>query len=108
MSLIINIYYKGKNGNARKFAEKMISSGIVDRIKKEEGNIGYEYFIPMNDSETFLLIDKWKDQKSLDIHHESSMMNEVEKIKEKYDLHMVVEQLTNTELTDDNYKYIRR
>ena len=37
MSLIINIYYKGENGNARKFAEEMVSSGIVDRVRKEEG-----------------------------------------------------------------------
>ena len=35
MSLIINIYYTGENGNARKFANEMISSGIVNRIRKE-------------------------------------------------------------------------
>lgn len=28
MSLTINIYYTGKNGNAKKFAEKMVSSGF--------------------------------------------------------------------------------
>lgn len=34
MSLTINIYYTGENGNARKFAEEMISSGIVGKIKR--------------------------------------------------------------------------
>lgn len=29
MAITINIYYSGTNGNARKFAEEMISSGIV-------------------------------------------------------------------------------
>ena len=38
MSLIINIYYTGENDNARKFANEMISKGIVDRIRKEEVN----------------------------------------------------------------------
>lgn len=42
MSLIINIYYKGENGNAKKFAEEMVSSGIVDKVRKEEGNERYE------------------------------------------------------------------
>ncbi len=61
VSLTINIYYTGKNGSARKFAEEMISSGIVDKIRKEEGNLKYDYFFPMNDNETILLIDSWKD-----------------------------------------------
>lgn len=36
MSFTINIYYKGKNGSAKKFANEMISSGIVDEIRKKE------------------------------------------------------------------------
>ena len=44
MSLIINIYYTGENGNARKFAKEMVESGIVKRVKAEVGNERYEYF----------------------------------------------------------------
>ena len=44
MSLVINIYYTGKNGSARKFAEEMIESGIVDRVRAEKGNLRYNYF----------------------------------------------------------------
>lgn len=108
MSLIINIYYKGENDNARRFAREMLSSGIVDRIRNEEGNLGYEYFFPIDDSETVLLIDKWKNQKSLDAHHKSSMMNEISKLREKYNLHMNVERFTNIEDSDDNNKFIRK
>ncbi len=39
MAITINIYYSGKNGNAVKFAEKMISSGIVEAIRQEKGNL---------------------------------------------------------------------
>ena len=39
MSLIINIYYTGENGSAKKFANEMISSGIVDRVRAEKGNL---------------------------------------------------------------------
>ena len=91
MSLIINIYYTGKNGSASKFAEEMISSGTVDRIRKEEGNLGYEYFFPMDDSETVLLIDKWKDEEALNIHHKSIMMEEIARLREKFELKMRVE-----------------
>ena len=37
MSLIVNIYYIGKNVSARKFTEEMVSSGIVDRVRAEGG-----------------------------------------------------------------------
>ena len=92
MSLTINIYYTGKDGSARKFAEEMVSSGVVNRVRSEEGNEKYEYFFPMNDSETVLLIDRWKNQEALDIHHKSPMMKEIADLRDKYHLHMRVEQ----------------
>ena len=52
MSLTINIYYTGENGSARKFAEEMVSSGVVDRVRNEKGNLRYNYFFPMDDPET--------------------------------------------------------
>ena len=92
MSLTINIYYTGENGSARKFAEEMVSSGVVERVRNEEGNEKYEYFFPMDDKETVLLIDRWKSQEALDIHHKSPMMKEISDLREKYHLHMKVEQ----------------
>ena len=97
MSLIINIYYTGVSGKAREFAEEMTSSGIVDRVRKEDGNEKYEYYFPMNDKETVLLIDKWKDQRALDIHHKSEMMKEIANLRKKYDLKMRVEKFRDWE-----------
>lgn len=36
MSITVNIYYTGENGNARKFAEEMIQSGTVDKIRRRK------------------------------------------------------------------------
>ena len=94
MSLVVNIYYKGENDNARKFAEEMTSRGIVDKIRAEEGNEKYEYFFPKDDPETLLLIDRWKNSKALDIHHKSEMMKEIANLREKYNLSMKVEKFT--------------
>ncbi len=91
MSVTVNIYYSGVNGNAKKFAEEMVASGIVNDIRAEDGNIRYEYFFPMEDTETVLLIDSWKDQKSIDFHHASPMMKKITELREKYDLHMKAE-----------------
>lgn len=97
MAVMVNIYYSGKDGNARKFAEEMMASGVVRDIRAETGNIRYEYFFPMEDEETVLLIDSWKDQRSIDVHHASPMMAQIIKLREKYDLHMKVERYLSDE-----------
>ena len=91
MAITVNIYYTGKAGNAREFAREMTARGIVREIRAEPGNLRYEYFFPMEDGETVLLIDSWRDQPSLDAHHASPMMGQITELREKYDLHMKVE-----------------
>jgi len=91
MSITVNLYYTGRNGSARQFAEEMVARGVVQRVRAEEGNERYEYFFPMEDPETVLLIDRWKDQKALDMHHKSEMMDEIAKLRDKYHLRLRVE-----------------
>ena len=105
--IIVNLYYTGKNGNARRFAEEMESSGTVDKIRAEKGNIRYEYFLPMNDSETVLLIDAWTDQEAIDVHHASPMMQTIKELREKYDLHMKVERFVSDEMPKTDEGFIR-
>lgn len=91
MRITMHLYYTGKDGSARKFAEEMERSGTADLIRAQVGNERYDYFFPMHDPETVLLIDSWKDQASLDVHHASPMMGTVAALREKYDLHMRAE-----------------
>lgn len=96
---LVHIYYTGTNGSAGKFAQEMVSCGVVQDIRAQEGNLRYEYFFPMDDKETVLLIDSWKDQQALDIHHASPMMEKIAALREKYDLHMKVERYVPDEGT---------
>ncbi len=91
MSIVVNLYYTGRDGSARKFAEEMVASGVVERVRAEEGNLRYEYFFPMDDPETVLLIDCWRDQAALDAHHKSEMMAEIAALRDKYRLRLRVE-----------------
>lgn len=97
MSITVNIYYTGKNGAARRFAKEMLAGGTVERIRQERGNLKYDYFYPVSDPETVLLIDSWADQEAIDLHHASPMMKEIMKLREKYDLHMKVERYVSDE-----------
>ena len=87
----MNLYYTGTDGNARRFVQEMESSGTAAAIRNEEGNLRYDYFISLSDPETVLLIDSWVDQKALDAHHATPMMQTIIDLREKYDLRMTAE-----------------
>lgn len=105
--ITVNLYYRGSNGSARAFAGEMESSGIAEAIRREPGNLRYQYFLPMDDPETVLLIDSWTDQAAIDAHHASPMMARLAALREKYDLHMTAERFVSEDIGTDE-KYIRR
>ena len=105
--ITVNLYYKGTNGNARAFADEMEKSGIAGAIRAEAGNLRYQYFVPLDDPETVLLIDSWTDQAAIDAHHASPMMSQLAVLREKYDLHMSIERYVSEEYHADD-KFIRR
>ena len=108
MAITINIRYTGINGNAEKFAQEMIASGTVDAIRKEKGNLRYEYYRPIDDTETILLIDAWDRQEALDAHHASPMMNIISDLREKYELHMTAERFISVDAPQSDDKFVKR
>lgn len=109
MVITINIYYTGTDNNLRLFMNEMISNGIVDRIRKQPGNLKYEYFIPFEEEGKILLIDQWSSQQALDVHHQSPMMQEIIELRNKYELEMEVERFANDNIsiTSNDRKYIK-
>ena len=107
MPITVNLRYTGVDGNARKFAEEMISSGTVDAIRSEAGNLSYEYYQSLDDPETILLIDSWASQEAIDAHHATPMMATIAELRKKYDLHMTVERYTCADMPETDNRYIR-
>ena len=108
MAITVNLRYTGKDGNALKFAQEMISSGTVDLIRAEKGNLRYEYYQSLDDPETVLLIDSWQDQEAIDVHHASPMMNTIAELREKYNLHMSVERYTDMQDNPEDERFNRK
>ena len=106
--ITVNIRYTGVGGAARAFAEEMTASGTVAAIRAEAGNLRYEYYLPMDDPETVLLIDSWTDQRAIDAHHASPMMAAIAALREKYDLHMAVERYVSAGDAPGDERFIRK
>ena len=108
MAITVNLRYTGKDGAARKFAEEMTAGGTVAAIRAETGNLRYEYYQPLDDPETILLIDSWTGQAAIDAHHASQMMATIAALREKYDLHMTVERYVSAEENTADENFIRK
>ena len=115
MAITVNLRYTGKKGAAQAFAREMISSGTVEKIRAEKGNLRYEYQLPFgkekasdDTSETILLIDSWKNQEAIDLHHASPMMKTIAELREKYDLHMTIERfISDDKIPEQDKAFIR-
>ena len=104
---VVNLYYTGKDGNARKFVEEMERSGTAKAIRAEKGNLRYDYFFPATDPETVLLIDSWDSQAALDAHHASPMMKTIAGLRDKYQLTMRVERDAQENARQQDRLFIR-
>ncbi len=114
MAITVNLRYTGKNGAAQAFAREMISSGTVEKIRSEKGNLRYEYYLPFgeaadNENDTILLIDSWENQEAIDLHHASPMMKTIADLREKYDLHMTIERfVSDDKIPEQDKKFLRK
>lgn len=92
MTITVNILYQGDGNKAHFFADEMISSGLVDKIRQQSGNLRYEYFAPFDNEQAILLIDEWENQEAIDLHHKSEMMAQIAELRKKYQLRLKVTQ----------------
>ena len=53
------------------------------------------------------LIDSWRDQEAIDVHHASPMMSQLAALREKYDLHMTAERFISQEQESDE-RFLRK
>lgn len=109
MAITIHVTYTGVGGSALRFAREMTDSGIADAIRAGEGNLRYDYYLPLTGGESVLLIDSWDSQAALDRHHRSPLMQQILRLREKYDLHMSVERfVTDTDgIPEQDKPFIR-
>ena len=109
-AITVHIYYTGENGSAKAFVKEMLTSGLVDEIRKEKGNRRYEYFFSVEDEETVLLVDSWDNQEAIDLHHSSNIMDQIMELRVKYHLHMKVEHyfLDETGIPKEDQKFVQK
>lgn len=82
--IILNVFYKAKPGKREAFYKAVAESGVPEASRQEAGNIKYDYYMAVDDADTILLVEHWKDEAAFQFHTEQPHFKELGGIKEEY------------------------
>lgn len=90
--LTLLVTYKTKQGMREAFLQAIMESEILEKVRKEEGCLRYEYYSSVEDDNKILLVEEWASEELQKIHLEQPHMAELKEMKEKYVTDTRVEQ----------------
>lgn len=76
----------------REFYEAVRKAGIAETTRKEEGNLGYEYYFSADRGNELFLVEKWQDRESQQMHSQRPHLAELRDLKKKYDVRSEIEE----------------
>ncbi len=82
--IILNVHYKCKPGKRDEFRENLNILGVPSKTRAEDGCLGYDYYLPVDNDDELLLIERWRDAEALASHGTSAHCVELQPVKQKY------------------------
>lgn len=81
---ILYVTYIAKQGMRESYVNEVVESGLREKILKENGCLGYDYFYSAQKENELLLIERWADHEKQIAHTKHPNMTQLKSIKEKY------------------------
>lgn len=81
--LLINVIYTMKPGQREVFLKEVQAQGILEAVRREDGCMQYAYYLPVEEDDTLLLVERWRDQAAHQAHLATPHMAALGKIKEQ-------------------------
>ena len=89
--IVLNVVYKCRPGLREEFLQTIKAEGIDAASRAEEGNIKYDYYLPVDCGDELLLVEKWRDADALAKHMEEPHFKRLGQIKEGFGIETVIE-----------------
>ena len=74
-----------------RFLEMIEAEGIHEACRKEQGNIKYDYYIPADQPDELLLIEKWQDAEAVAEHGRQPHYARLGELKAVYVTETIIE-----------------
>lgn len=82
--MLFQVTYTMLPGQRDAFLRMMRESGILDKIRQEEGCLDYRYYLPEEDDGNLLLLELWTGPEAQKAHMATEHIAEFTKIKPQY------------------------
>lgn len=89
--IVLNVTYKCKPDLRGEFLEAIMTEGIDAASRAEAGNIKYDYYTPVDNSDELLLVEKWRDADALKEHSVQPHFLRLGELKPEFVLDTVIE-----------------
>ena len=89
--IVLNVTYKCKPDMRDEFLEMIYTEGIDVASRTEEGNIKYDYYMPVDGSDDLLLVEKWRDAEALAAHGKQEHFARLGELKQEFVLDTIIE-----------------
>lgn len=82
--LTLCVTYHAKPGMRDAFIREVFASGVLEKVRREEGCISYQYFLNVEDENQILLLEKWSSEDHQQIHMKQPHMDILMALKDRY------------------------
>ena len=89
--IVLNVTYKCKPDMREEFLEMIYTEGIDVASRAEEGNIKYDYYTSVDNSDDLLLVEKWRDAEVLAAHGKQAHFARLGELKKDFVLDTIIE-----------------
>lgn len=82
--ILMLVTYQTIPGLRSAFHQTILREGLQEASRRETGNLAYDYFLSVDHPDELLLVEKWKDQESLDLHRTLPHFLRLKELKDEY------------------------
>ena len=90
-NIILHVYYRCKSGSAQDFVRAIKDSGVQALVRAEDGCIQYDYHLSLEEDDTVVLLEKWRDADALAAHMQQPHMETLREFKARFAHDAVIE-----------------
>lgn len=80
----IHVMFKCLPAMREKFVERVISEGILDKIRQEDGCLQYEYYFSADHDTDLLLVEAWESKRHQETHITQPHMADLRAFNDEY------------------------
>ena len=89
--IMLLVTYKLKPQAREGFLVEVAAAGILQKTRREDGALRYDYYLSAADADAVLLVERWSSAEAQAAHLQTAHIAELKRIKEKYVLETAVE-----------------